>query len=397
LAFGLLCRGEARLALGDTEHGMRLLDEAMVAVAAGEVSPVAAGILYCAVIEACVDALDLRRAAEWTDVLERWCDEQSGVVPYRGACLVHRAQVLQSRGAWDAALSAAAAAHRLLATNSHPAVGSASYQLGELHRLRGDFADAMSAYRQANDHGREPTPGMLLLRVAEGRADAAVAAVDRMLEHSRGLRTLPTMLAAAVEVLLAAGQRDAARLAADELESLLGESAPQYLRATADFEIGCVRLADGEPREALSHLRRASVAFGEMDVPFESARARVQMALAYRALDDHDAAEIELEAARSVFHRLGARPELERIAMLSGAVRQQAPASAHGLTGRECEVLRQVATGATNRQVAADLHISEHTVARHLQNIFAKLGVSSRAAATAFAHAHDIVERPGVN
>jgi DNA-binding NarL/FixJ family response regulator len=231
---------------------------------------------------------------------------------------------------------------------------------------------------------------MLLLRAAEGRADSAVAAVDRMLAHARGLRTLPTMLAAAVEVLLAAGQRDAARVAAEELASLVDDSAPPFLRATTDFAVGCVRLADGEEGEAVSHLRRASATFGETEVPFEAARARLQLALAYRALGDREAADIELEAARVVFDRLGAQPELERIALLSPVGDAPAPERAHGLTARECEVLRQVATGATNRQIAADLHISQHTVARHLQNIFAKLDVSSRAAATAFAHAHDM-------
>lgn len=388
LALGLLGRGQASLALGETARGMSLLDEVMVAVSSGEVSPIPAGIVYCAVIEACMDALDLRRAAEWTKALNRWCTTQPDLVPYRGQCLVHRSQVLQAHGEWTEAVAEVERARRRLSAPAHPALGLALYQQGELHRLRGELGDAERAYRAASLQGREPAPGIALLRLEEGKVDAAVAAIRRMVEESSGQLTRPTMLAASVEIMLAAGDVVTARSAAEELAKIADASDVPLLHAIAAYAIGSVLLAEGEAASALAALRRACVEWRNLEMPYDTARARVQIGLACRALGDLDAADFEADAARAAFEQLGARPDLARVARLLGHDERMRSAE---LTDRECEVLRLVATGKTNRDIAAALVISEHTVGRHLQNIFMKLGLSSRAAATAYAYEHDLI------
>ena len=386
-ALGMLCRGEAALAHGQVARGMNVFDEAMVAVATGDVSPLAAGIVYCGVIEACMIAHDLRRAGEWTAELERWCAAQPDLVPYRGQCLVHRSQVLQAHGAWTDAVVAAQRAIEHLSATAHPAVGLALYQQAELHRLHGELADAERAYRAASQHRLEPAPGFALLRLAERKLSAAVAAIRRMLDESRDHPRRPTMLAAFIEIMLVAGDLDAAREAADELATIAAIAEVSLLDAVAAFAVGSVRLAQGDATSALAELRRACVKWNELEMPYDVARARVQIGFACRALGDHDAAELELANARAAFERLGARPDLQRLDTAAPVAAQGRPA---GLTARECEVLRLVATGETNRAIATALVISEHTVGRHLQNIFAKLGVSSRAAATAYAYEHGL-------
>jgi DNA-binding CsgD family transcriptional regulator len=388
LALGVLALGQASLRLGEIDRGMTELDEVMVAVAAGDVSPIASGIIYCAVIEACVDAFDLRRAAEWTDALGRWCSAQPDLAPFRGQCLVHRSQVLQAHGEWTEAVAEVELATRRLSDPAHPALGMALYQQGELHRLRGEFAEAERAYRAASQHGREPSPGIALLRLAEGRIDAAVAAVRRLVAEQRDEPSYPAVLAAAVEILLASGDVDAARSAADEL-ARISESLPApLLHAIADHAIGSVLVVEEELTAALACFRRACTVWRELEMPYETARTRVQIGVACRALGDDDAAALEIDAARATFERLEARSDLAQLATTTG---QDAPARPTELTTRECEVLRLVASGKTNREIAAALIISEHTVGRHLQNIFMKLGLPSRAAATAYAYEHGLV------
>jgi ATP/maltotriose-dependent transcriptional regulator MalT len=387
LALGILARGQASLALGDIARGMNLLDEVMVAVATGDVSPIPAGIVYCAVIEACMDVLDLRRAAEWTEALDHWCDGQPDLVPYRGQCLVHRSQVLQAHGAWTEAVTEAERARKRLSEPAHPALGLALYQQGELHRLCGNVAEAERAYRAASEQGREPAPGFALLRLAERKLDAAVAAIRRMVEESRGQLTRPAMLAAFVEIMLVTGDVDAAREAAEELTTIADTIDVPLLHAVAAYETGSVLLAQGDLGSALASLRRARTWWHDLEMPYDVARARVQIGLACRALGDNDAADLELDGARVAFERLGARPDLDRLAALIQHGEQTRPA---GLTERECEVLRLVAAGSSNREIATALVISEHTVGRHVQNIFVKLRVSSRAAATAYAYEHGL-------
>jgi ATP/maltotriose-dependent transcriptional regulator MalT len=387
MALGLLGRGEAAIARGDTKAGLAFFDEAMVGATTGEVSPHMTGILYCAVVDACVQVFDLRRAAEWTEAMSQWCDGQRDLVPFRAQCLVHRSQVLQAHGSWSEALTEAAHALERLAPTLHPSLGGAYYQHGELRRLRGEFGEAEAAYLNAGEHGRTPTPGLALLRLAEGQVRAADIAVRRMLDESRDQASRLAVLPAYVTITLAAGDVEAAAAAGDELAEFAEQLRIPFVSALADHARGSVLLAQGRFADALTRLRQACVHWRRLDIPYEGARSQVLVGIACRSLGDEDAAAIELRAASATFERLGARADIARITRMSSPT----AVPDHDLTARECEVLRLVAGGSTNREVAVALVISEHTVARHLQNIFAKLGVSSRAAATAYAYEHGVV------
>jgi DNA-binding CsgD family transcriptional regulator len=370
---------------GKVEEGLRLLDEAMIVVTAGETSPFLAGVVYCGVIACCEEAFDPRRAREWTDALTRWCEEQPQMVAFTGRCLAHRAGIKQLHGAWrDALDEARLARERCEQAMNRAATGQALYQQGELHRLQGDHDSAEAAYKEASRFGREPQPGFALLRLAQGDLEAAKAAIGRVLDEMTEPLLRAVILPAYAEITLAAGERDAARRASGELAEIAAASGRPMLDAIAAFVRSAVELADGEARAALAPLRRASQIWQELDAPYELARTRALMGLACRELGDDDSAALEFEAARASFEELGAAPDLARLVSASGA----AP---HGLSARELEVLRHVAAGKTNRQIAEELVVSEHTVARHLQNIFSKLGVSSRTAATAFAFENRLV------
>ena len=384
LAFGRLSAAQAALVAGDIERSMRMFDEVMLSVTTGDVSPIPAGIIYCAVVDGCVEACDLRRAAEWTEALRRWCDDQPDLVPYRGQCLVHRSQVLLAQGSWAEAATEADLACQRLADPFHPALGLARYQQGELHRVRGELAAAAEAYREASRHGHDAAPGFALLRLAEGDVDGAVRAARRMLdEHGPG-PSRSGLLAAAVEVRLAAGDTAGAGELADELASLAAAVGTDLPAAAAAYARGTVLLASGDAPSAIAELRAACKAWRDLQIPFEVARARFQLGLAYLAAGDKDAADLEVAGARAAFESLGAAVDLARIVSV-------APDGAGVLTERECQVLRLVAAGMTNREIAAELVISEHTVSRHLQNMFMKLEVTSRAAATAYAYKHHLV------
>ena len=381
-------QGRALIAQGRTVEGMTLLDEVMVSVMADEVSEIVAGAVYCSVIEACQEVFDLRRAQQWTTALTHWCDSQPDLVPFSGNCLVHRAEIMQLHGAWADAVDAAQRACERLIRRAQPAVGAAYYQQGEVHRLRGEFSQAEEAYHQASRWGREPQPGLARLRLAQGQIDAAEAAIRRVVDEAQDRVTRSRLLPALVEIMSAAGDVAAARAAADELSKVADDLDAPLLRGLAAHAQGAVLLLEHEAQAALAALRHAWTAWHELEVPYEAARVRVLIGLACRQLGDQDSAEMELDAARSVFQELGAVPDLARAQELSW---KEAAKPAGGLTARELEVLRLVATGKTNRSIAADLFLSEKTVARHVSNIFSKLGLSSRAAATAYAYEHDLV------
>ena len=387
--FARLGRGWSLILQQHVTEGMALLDEVMVAVVAGELSPILTGIVYCSTIEVCQSVFDLRRAREWTGALSRWCDAQPDLVPFRGNCLVHRCEIFQLQGAWHDALDAARRACDLLAPPPvWDSLGSAYYQLGEIHRLRGEFALADTAYRQASRAGRDPEPGRSLLLLAQGAGDAAAASIRRVLDETPDPVARAKVLPAYIDIMLAANDVDAGRVAVDELRRIADELGAPYVRALAAHAAGAVLLAEGDARAALVELRGAAAMWRGLDVPYQVARARVLLGLACRQLGDSDGAGLEFDAARGLFEDLGATPDLAQLRRLSGS---RSPRPDDGLSPREREVLALLATGKTNRAIAAELFLSEKTIARHVSNIFAKLALSSRAEATAYAYKHGLV------
>jgi DNA-binding CsgD family transcriptional regulator len=382
-------QGRALVRLGRVEEGLGLLDEAMVAVTTGELSPIVTGLVYCAVIDGCQEAYELRRAQEWTVALTRWCEQQPEMVAFTGRCLVHRAEIMRLHGEWRDALEEARRARwRCAQVKNRAATAQAFYQQGEVHRLQGEFAAAEQAYRDASRCGSEPQPGLALLRLAGGNGDAAAAAIHRVAGETTEPFKRARLLPAYVEIMLAVGDAQEARSASRELEEIGEGYKSSMLGAMAAQARGAVDLAEGDARGALVALRHAWQMWQELEAPYEAARVRVLLGLACRALGDDDSASLELEAARDVFQQLGAVPNLARVEELGGP---GAPKAAGGLTAREVQVLRLVAAGKTNQAIAAELFISEKTVARHVSNIFAKLGLSTRAAATAYAYQHGLV------
>jgi len=392
LALGLLGQGQALIVRHEFADGAARLDEAMLGITAGRVSPMLAGIVYCAVILTCQRFFDLARAREWTRQLDRWCTAQPEMSPFRGECLVHRSQILQARGDWPGALGEAAKAREHLAGRSEAVVGRACYQQGELHRLRGEFDQAERMFREAGRHGCEPQPGASLLRLARGEAGAAAASIRHAVEAAvdvpgpAGGLSRPRLLGPLVEILLAQGDVAGARKAADALAAVAAKIKSPYLAAASAHASGAVLLAEGDAQAAQARLREAWMLWQQLEMPYESACVRVLLGEACRALEDRDTARMHLDAARAVFERLEAAPALAALE------RSTADGGAGGaLTPREREVLALVAAGRSNREIAGKLAISEHTVARHVSNIFDKLGVGSRAAAGHYAHLHKLV------
>ena len=341
VALGQFLQGAAAVAGGEVAAGLALLDEAMVAAVAGELTPPVTGTIYCGVIEVCHQVAELRRAREWTQALTSWCDSQPGLVTFTGQCLVHRAELLQLHGAWPQAVEEArrAGERLVLGADSH-ATGAALYRQAEVHRARGDLTAAEDAYQQASLQGLEPQPGLALLRLAQGRTAAAAAAIRRVVAETSERFRRAKLLPAQVEILLAAGEVGAARDAADELTGIAEGYDTPALRAVADHAHGAVLLAEGDARAAVVALRRAGQVWRELEAPYEAARVRVLVGLGCRALGDEEAAAMELDAARGVFAQLGAAPDLARLEMLAGG---GAGSKGHGLTTRELQVLRLLA------------------------------------------------------
>jgi DNA-binding CsgD family transcriptional regulator len=388
-ALGLQGQGRSLIRQGAIARGVSLLDEAMVAVTAGEVSPLNAGGVYCSVLEACGEIFDLQRAQEWTSALEKWCASQPDLVPYRGHCLVRRAELLQLHGAWAEALEWAERACEWLSRPvPKPAVGAAYYQIGEVQRLFGRFAESEEAYRRASEWNRIPAPGPAQLRLAQGQVEAANVAIRRIVEEVRDPGPRAKVLDAYVEIVLAVNDVDAAHAAAGELSAIATRWNVPFLRALASRAHGAVLLANGNALASLAELRQSWGIWCELDAPYEASRVRILIAQACRELKDEENARLELAEARLTFERLGATKDLSRArALLSGDSRRNAGL----LTEREVQILRLVASGITNRAIADKLKISEKTVARHLSNIFTKLDLCSRTAAAAYAYDHNLV------
>ncbi len=385
-AFTWLVHGQALVQLGEAAAGLRLLDEAFLEVQQGRVSPIATGIVYCAVILTCQDVFDVARATEWTAALHDWCEQQPDLVPFRGQCLIHRSELMQLHGEWAEAFEEAERACRAVRRGKgDPTLGLALYQLGELHRARGQVEQAEAAYAEASRWGYDPQPGLALLRLSQGRTEAAAAAIRRAVDEAGDRVDRCKLLAAHVEIMVGVGDLDAADATAVELAGVAADVDAPLPTAMAAQARGRVALAAGDAGTAIVALRDAGAAWRSLQAPYGEARARELIAAACRQVGDEDTATLELAAARRAYEGLGAVPDLARV---EAPARPPKPG---GLTEREVEVLRLVADGATNRAIADELFISEKTVERHLSNVFPKLGVSNRAAATAWAYEHDLV------
>jgi DNA-binding CsgD family transcriptional regulator len=385
-ALAQLGQGQALIMLDRTEEGIALHDEVMVAVTAGEVSPIPSGIVYCAVIDGCHSAFDLRRAQEWTAALDHWCATQPDLVAFSGRCQMHRAELFRLHCAWDDAMLAAQQAAERARRGDRTAMPGGYYQQGEVHRLRGNFDAAATCYAKASEFGFEPQPGLALLRLALGKRDAAQSMMRRTLQDTKpGDRR--NLLSAAVDIELAAGDVVAAQALVTELGRLNAGNPKPLLEAMAGYAEAAVLLAEGDAQAALTRSRTAWRAWLELDAPYEAARCRLLAGLACRKLGDEDSALMEFDAARAVFVELGARPALADLEHVTGA----AGTAEIGLSARELEVLRAVAAGKTNRTIAGELFLSQKTVDRHVSNIFTKIGVSSRAAATAYAYQQKLI------
>jgi DNA-binding CsgD family transcriptional regulator len=392
LAAALHLQGRARLEQGRLREGLSLLDEAMVGVIAGELSPIMTGLVYCSVIEGCREVYALDRAREWTAALCRWCEAQPELLAFVGLCRVHRAELLQLEGAWPDALREATLGFARAVDIDRHAAAAALYLQAEVHRLCGEPTAAEAAYRDASKRGWPPQPGLALLRLAQGRTPAAAASIRRALDETTARTRRGELLAAAVEIALAAGNPGQAQSACRELRQLAERLDARWLRAMAAHAAGAIELSMGNASSGVGQLRRAFEAWFELDVPYEVARVRVLLGCCCRDLGDHEGAELELAAARTAFERLGAAPDLARLERLGRARRSTDP---YPLTSRELEVLRLLAAGKSNGDIAGGLFLSERTVERHVSSILHKLDVPSRSAATAHAFRHALVS-PGL-
>ena len=385
-ALGLAAQGRLTLYSGSVPAGLALFDEAMTGVASGEVSPVWAGDIYCLMIEGCQEVSDFGRAAEWTQALTRWCERQPGLVPWTGQCAVHRGQIMALRGAWAEALDEfGLAVARYVAADAAPASGFALAERGDVLRVQGQYAAADAAYEEAARFGYEAQPGLALLRLAQGRREAAQAAVTRLLAETRGPVGRSRLLPGAVVVLLAVGEVDRAQGCAEELVGIAESFACPGLTAEAQDAAGLVRLARGDAAGALPHLREARRGWQRLQCPYRAALSQAAVGRCLAELGDAESASRELTAAHATLVELGAVPAAEEVHRLL------VPAALPGgLTAREAQVLRMLASGRSNAEIAADLYLSQKTVARHLSNIYTKLDVTTRTAAAAYAFEHDL-------
>jgi ATP/maltotriose-dependent transcriptional regulator MalT len=377
-------QGRAFIRQGQVAPGLKLLDETMLGVVAGELSPIMTGLMYCALIQACREVHEIRRAREWTFALSRWCEQQSEMVAFTGVCLVHRSEIMQFHGAWPEALAEACRACDRAQQSAGKPLGVALYQQAEIYRLRGEWAKADAGYRDASRLGYEPQPGLALLRLAQGRIDAASAAIRRLLLATADRLQRARLLPAYLDIMLAEGDVENSRDACQELQALAEAFDTDILRAVAEQAHGAFALGHGDPRAAIAPLRRAFELWERLEAPYEAARVRVGQAC--QVLGDDEAAGLEFDAARSVFAQLGAQPDLARLDTTCAPTSRPGP-----LTARELDVLRLIAAGHTNKGIAGELCLSHRTIDRHVSNILSKLDVPSRTAAIVYAYDHKLI------
>lgn len=373
-------QGRAAIHLGRVSQGVKLLDETMLSVVAGELSPIITGLMYCSIIDACREAYELNRAREWTAAMSRWCDRQGGMLAFTGTCVVHRAEILCLQGDWADAIAETRRVCERDDNCDRPPPGGAFYQQGEIHRLRGEATLAEECYRTASRRGYEPQPGLALLRLAQGRTDAASAAMRRLMGGTPDCAMRGRILPAYFEIMLGVGDLPEAQRACEELEALCAVFETEVVRAQAAQARGALCVRSGDAQGALMHLRESFQRWERIEAPYEAARLRMLMAEACAALGDEEARDLELDASRFTFEQLGARFDLERLdACRAGQ------SAVCALSSRELQVLERIAQGHTNKSIARELGLSVRTIDRHVSNILAKLNVSSRSAATAYA------------
>jgi len=393
IAFARALQGRVLLRRADVEGALSLFDDAMLAAASHELSPTVTGLIYCNVIAACTQVYAFDRAREWTSALSQWCETQPQLMTFAGICLVHRAELMELGGEWSESFETArSVCDRVTFSNDPGLAADALYQQAEIHRLRGEDAEAEAAYTECSKRGREPLPGLALLRLAQGKVEPAASAMRRVVAATSDGLQRTRYLPAHIEVMIAADALDEARAALTDLEATAARYGGEVLEAMAKHARACVALAEGDAQGASEPLRQALQVWQRIGAPYIVARIHVLLARACAMLGDEEGALREYAFARETFEQLGATPDLAQLDALSaGKAGAASKASSHGLSARELQVLRLVAAGKTNRAIAGELCLSEKTVDRHVSNIFGKLGVPSRAAATAFAYEHDLI------
>jgi class 3 adenylate cyclase len=309
-AISLVSLGMLKLGSGATADGLAMIEEATASAVNDELTPYLTGMTYCAMISACRDLNDVRRASEWTEATEQWCSRNS-VPGFPGVCRVHRAEIVALNGDWPRAASELKQATEELARyRSLPPMADGLYAIGEIRLRMGDLDAAEEGLREANAHGHTPQPALALIRLARGDARAAAKSIDAAVADTGDVWQRARLLPAQVEIDLAAGHLATARDAATELASILQTHDTPAARAKAADAAGRIRLADGEPADAIRELRLAIANWREVGAPYEIARDRLVMAAAFQAMGDDDAANLELATARAEFERLGARLDL---------------------------------------------------------------------------------------
>jgi len=310
-------QGRILILQGEIDEGRDLIDEAMAAAVSGAVPAMTLGNLYCRTLTVCSSIADFGRAREWTEAAWRWCGpyQASG---FPGMCRVHGAETMRHQGNWNEAESMVRMACDWFAKlGPRSQVGAAFHELGELLLRKGDLPGAEDAFRRAHDFGRDPLPGLPLLRLAQDRRDEAHQVIERALAESPDDRLYRAkLLSALIVIALAVGDVARAEAAVDELSAISRDYRCPAFQAQASLGRGAVSLDCGDPAAATVALREAWQAFHRAGFTYDAARSRTLLARAYLKTGNAADARIELEAAFRAFTELGARADLEQVSTL---------------------------------------------------------------------------------